>query len=279
MTKWKTYWIGGALAVAATPLASAQDSVAERAEAARRAEAALLEAREVEREARTVERAARAETVDIEHELREAELRMAEAARRIAELSTRRLPRVAASNWTVDLSGKPVLGITIGAPVGGGPVEGVVVLGVSPGGAAEEAGLRARDVITAVNGESLSADTSEEASKRLLDFMAGVEEGDTLDVEYLRAGRSASTEVSPRPVSPQVFSFDGPESQFRFMVPRVRPDAPADMNSFVVLGGNQGWGDMEMVKLTEGLGRYFGTEEGLLVVRAPNDEKIGRAHV
>src|SRR5690606_35979460 len=35
------------------------------------------------------------------------------------------------------------------------------------------------------------------------------------------------------------------------------------------------WGEMELVTMTGGLGRYFGTEEGLLVIRGPSDESIG----
>jgi S1-C subfamily serine protease len=31
---------------------------------------------------------------------------------------------------------------------------------------------------------------------------------------------------------------------------------------------------MEMVSLTEDLGRYFGTDKGLLIVRAPEDESL-----
>jgi S1-C subfamily serine protease len=32
---------------------------------------------------------------------------------------------------------------------------------------------------------------------------------------------------------------------------------------------------MELVSLSPGLGRYFGTDEGLLIVRAPDNEEIG----
>jgi hypothetical protein len=35
------------------------------------------------------------------------------------------------------------------------------------------------------------------------------------------------------------------------------------------------WSDMELVAVTEGLGRYFGTAEGLLVVRGPGNDAIG----
>ena len=34
-------------------------------------------------------------------------------------------------------------------------------------------------------------------------------------------------------------------------------------------GWRGGWADLEVVKLTERLGRYFGTDEGLLVISAP----------
>jgi S1-C subfamily serine protease len=34
------------------------------------------------------------------------------------------------------------------------------------------------------------------------------------------------------------------------------------------------WGDMELVELNEGLGRYFGTDSGLLVVSAPKSDSF-----
>lgn len=225
---------------------------------------------EVQRELREREREIQRDVVDIEVEMREAETRLAEAARRVAELSTRRLP---GGYWTMERSGKPVLGITIGAPDDAMPVEGVEILGVSPGGAASDAGLRAGDVITAVNGETLSADSSQSANDKLLDFMKGVEDGDVIDVEYLRAGKSANAEVAPRVMSSQVFAFGGPDTDVHVSVPPVAPVAPAgDVNRFVFVTGGRGWGDLEMVALTENLGRYFGTESGLLVVRAPEDD-------
>ena len=296
MTKWKTLLLCAAAMMSSAAVAQAENddvvrlrvALQQEAEEARRA--AEREARRLEQEERRVqqevrrneqrareerrqiEREVEREVVDIEREMRRAESRLAEAARRVAELSSRQLPQVSGSVWSSGFSDKPVLGVTIGEPAGQGPVEGVEVLGVSPGGPAAEAGLRAGDVITAINSESLSADDGEEANRRLLDFMTGVEEGDVLDVEYLRAGRSANAEVKPRAVSPQVFSFGGPGRQFRFEGPSVRV-AP-DVESFVFVAGDEGWGDMEMVKLTEGLGRYFGTEEGMLVVRAPENEKF-----
>jgi len=233
-----------------------------------------LEKQRVEVEIRRVQ--AEAEAVDAEAEMREAERRLEEAARRIAELSSRQLPRVAGA-WSTNMAGRPVLGVSIGVPSDKGPVEGVEILAVSPGGAAVEAGLRAGDIMTAVNKESLGAATSREANEKLLDFMAGVKEGDVLDVEYLRDGKSATVQVTPQRISGPVFAFGGPEDHLRFSMPRA-PGAPgvpgAEFNRFVFVSGDGGWGDMEMVSLTKDLGRYFGTDEGLLVVRAPSDKAL-----
>lgn len=267
MKLWEKILVCVAVALSA-PAAIAQDS--ERAQSESDRERAIVERERAERE---TEQAAEREAVDIEVEMREAESRMAEAARRIAELSSRQLPNLSRGYWNGAVSGKPVLGITIGAGEDAGPVEGVEVVGVSPGGAAGEAGLRAGDVITAVNDEALSADSSNAANRKLLEFMSGVEAGDVIDVEYLRAAKSGSVEVAPQAMSPRTFSFVGPRGSRVFPAPPVAPGAPRAAGSrFVFVSGEQGWGDMEMVKLTEGLGRYFGTDEGLLVVRAPKDE-------
>ena len=215
---------------------------------------------------------------EIEAQLRQEEDRLAEAAARIAELSSLRLPAVVDFERRMRFGDRPMLGVTIGSESGNevdGPVEGVTIRGVSPGGPAADAGLRSGDVITAVNGESLGADTDEAAGRKLLDFLEGVEEGDTLDVEYLRAGKSATVDVKPRRMHDRVFAFgpgDGNVMMRALPVPAA-PGAPgAPMFSFFL--GDGGWGDMEMVSLTSDLGRYFGTDKGLLVVRAPSDEQF-----
>ena len=95
--------------------------------------------------------------------MREAEARMAEAARQVAELSMRQLPRVERIERVIRANRGPVLGVTIGGNDSDEAVEGVEMLGVTPGGAATGAGLRAGDVITSINGESADGDNSEKA--------------------------------------------------------------------------------------------------------------------
>ena len=101
-----------------------------------------------------------AELKEEEHakELREAEAELAEAAQRVAELSMRNLPDVQmAEEMVMSLkSGRPRMGITIATNKPEfGPVEGSEIVGVTPGSAAAEGGLRSGDVITSINGEHL----------------------------------------------------------------------------------------------------------------------------
>ena len=218
---------------------------------------------------------------DVDRRMYEAERRMAEAARQIAELTNERLPRMEGFERRIEFisSDRPRLGVTIGGDAEGA-VKGVSIVGVTPGSAAEQAGLRSGDLITAVNGESLGAPSADAATAQLLDFMSGVEHGDTLTLGYLRDGKSGEVEVEPMPAEHQVFAFSGDGRGFRVPgAPEVEviPGVPSVMGAprqMVFHWSSDGWGDMELVELNEGLGKYFGTEAGLLVVSAPESMSL-----
>lgn len=194
---------------------------------------------------------------------------MAEAAREIAEITSERLPQIRQIEQRFVLYNKPRLGVTIDSDDKPGPVEGVVINGVTPGSAAADAGLRSGDVITAVNGEALQADSRKAANMRLLDFMSGVEEGDVLELDYLRDGKSGSVQVEPRvvPMDAQFWAQKAPH-------PPGAPRAPVVVEKFDFAFPWVGTGlaNLELVELNEGLGRYFGTDAGLLVVSAPKSD-------
>ena len=256
--------------IAALALFCAPAIAQEDAEPAREAET-RLRAAEVEQEAEFVRQ--RSNQVEVEVRMKDAEQRLAEAARRVADLSMAQLPRVERFERIIQANRGPMLGVSIGAEDGSGPVEGVSILGVSPGGAAEEAGLRAGDVMTSINDESLTADSSQDANEKLLDFMQGVEEGDALEIEYLRDSKSATTEVTPRPMDHNVFAFNFDDGNFMAPNAPFPPDV-RQFGNFIWHSDGQGFGDMELAQLSERLGSYFGTDEGLLVVRAPDDEAL-----
>ena len=203
--------------------------------------------------------------------LREAEVRMEIAAREIAELTQERLPQMIELRSRMEFSNTPRIGITIDGVDEPGSVAGVAIGGVTPESAADGAGLHAGDVITAVNGESMSAESSDDANKRLLKFMQGVEEGDELKVEYLRDGKVASVELSPRVAEMHAFTW-APDGQ-NLHIEGI-PGVPNVIREFKFERGfpwvRSTWGSMELVELNEGLGKYFGTDTGLLVVTAPD---------
>lgn len=246
--------------------AAAQSEEAERAEAARAAKAAQI--------------AAQSREAEVSRKLYEAERKMAEAARQIAELTSEHLPQLHEIERRIEIiaDGRPRLGVNIGEDKSGGPVEGVHIVGVTPGSAADEAGLRTGDIITAINGESMGADASGEANHLVLDFMEGVEEGDILEVEYLRDGKVGTVEVEPKAVEMQTYAFRGFPKDFS-MPPmpdvHVAPEMVEKFRSSVRFAwpGNV-WADMELVELNEGLGKYFGADSGVLVVSAPESDTL-----
>jgi len=233
------------------------------AEEDRRERVIRVEDRRVAGEARSAEE---------EERLAAAEERLAAAAREIAEITSGVVPgAVEYARGVIASARRPVLGVSIGAGSGGdGAVDGVEVLGVSPGSAAAEAGIRAGDVLTAVDGQSLAAETPAAANRRLLEALAEREPGDTIDLELRRGeGTELALGVETRDREAQAFTFFGDGAGFDFDFRTDAPGAP-----MVWFGPARPWGDMELVELSPGLGRYFGTDSGLLVVRAPSDPAL-----
>jgi len=144
---------------------------------------------------------------------------------------------------------------------------GARIEGVTPGGPAAKAGLKVGDIITKFNGTSLAgvkAEDEEESGPgtKLVELARGLEPGDTVQLEYRRGSDSKkATLVAER--LPHLEMFRLPE-------PPAMPRMP-EMN-FEFFGSP--WGDLEVVSLNPDLGEYFGTKEGVLVVKAPADSSL-----
>lgn len=162
---------------------------------------------------------------------------------------------------------------------------GALIAGVSPGGAAERAGVRAGDIVTRFNGTRLpasgAAGESEDMGEsgpahRLIRFASRLDPGDTVRLEVRRDGR------------PQTFTFQAEESDMdmltRRMAPMVRgiPDmafGPEGMgpghNARIRVSIGGALEDLELVKNNAGLGENFGTADGLVVVNVGADSALG----
>ncbi|HEY8540478.1 MAG TPA: PDZ domain-containing protein [Steroidobacteraceae bacterium] len=196
---------------------------------------------------------------DQERKLEAARKRLEEAAREVAELSMAMSADIMPRASTIISRRMPraMLGIAIRSTYDG---EGVEILSVSPGGPAAEAGLKAGDVLIELNEKSLKKDGSQTPHEKLLAIMENVDPDEKVKVRYLRDGKPATATVVARRAE-------------RFaMAPFVRELNHLPAIEF--LRSPRGFGSAELVALTPKLGQYFGTDQGLLVVRAPNDSRL-----
>ncbi len=70
-----------------------------------------------------------------------------------------------------------------------------------------------------------------------------------------------------------VFAFDFDGNDFNVPNVHVAPNV-SQFNNFIWRSDGDGFGAMELAPLSERLGSYFGTDEGLLVVSAPTNEDL-----
>ena len=193
-------------------------------------------------------------------ELQEARQALEEAAREVARLSAR------AAGPVVDrlrTTARPaVLGINI-SDAG----EGVRIDGVTPGGPADDSGLATGDIIVAMDGAELGGDS---AARVLIGQMENVSPGDAVLLTIVRDGDEEEIEVIAESSSAFFDRDDSGDRRFGLGELFERRGEVGDR----LLSFRRRWGDMELVELTPGLGAYFGTETGILVVRAPSDDAL-----
>jgi len=211
--------------------------------------------------------AAAAEPADraaTEKQLADARTRLDDAARDVAELS-RQLYGGNEQDLLHMMHGAGPRGAMLGINIGGEQSrdDGVQVMGVSPSGPAQSAGLRTGDVIVAVDGKPLKQTADRSPSRQLVDYMRGVQPGQAVKVDYLRDGKRMSASVTAAPAEPPIARI----MRERFAMPGFEGRMPPGLPD--LLGRGHAFGELELVPVTPKLGQYFGTDKGLLVVRAP----------
>ena len=204
-------------------------------------------------------------------------------------------------------AGKPAKGAMLGISLGGwadGAVEGLNVMSVSPGGPADKAGLKSGDKLTTLNGQELAAESGQKSYETLRALLAEIEPGSEIAVRYQR-GEEQSEAMIVTGAWPQVLAqrdggdwrqgivkraeewanlaknWSGGDVDVRVEVKgdgenprrevRVRRNPSRALDFTDMAGRLTG---LEITELTPGLGDYFGTDHGLLVVRAPDDNDV-----
>jgi len=172
---------------------------------------------------------------------------------------------------------------------------GAYVESVTPNGPAAAAGLRSGDLITKVDGKSVlsggaAADQRDARQSlpglRLIELAARLEPSDTVAVEFLRGKDRRTVSLVTEDEPDMVMAGPGGGHPF---VMRFRGDGPHDDprmpvdddlmemgpgERFEFLAGSP-LGDLELAPLNPDLGPYFGTTDGVLVIRAPKDGTLG----
>lgn len=168
---------------------------------------------------------------------------------------------------------------------------GARIVAVTPGGPAEKAGLQAGDLITKFNGTALANAASEDEEmsgpgNKLIELARALDSGDTVKVEYRRGtavkqatiiAQDGDYTYSGRLPTASGMAFTVPSmpmESFRDMVPEMARTPEMNWEGNVSLCFGDSWCSLELVTLNSDLGEYFGTKDGVLVVRAPNDSTL-----
>lgn len=219
-------------------------------------------------------------SAELDAQLKAAQEKLEAAAKEVAELSAKISGPVLNHFFVSGFSpARSVIGVQLDPDSG---KDGARVLEVSPGGAAAEGGIRSGDVIVALNGEKIA---DERSARQVTRLMRDIEPQSKVKVRVMREGKAKDFELTARegmrnfayvdsmplpPLPPNVGGVHtGPGISLRTM---PAPPPGLEMGETVrgfAIGFDDGIAGMEMAALTPTLGKYFGTDKGVLVVRAP----------
>jgi S1-C subfamily serine protease len=172
---------------------------------------------------------------------------------------------------------------------------GATIESVTPGGPAAKAGIRSGDIITRINGKSLTAQDNmkhgEDESPpgvRLVEYASQLKPNDTVTVEYRRGTARQSTKLvtGDEPIMsmgdlPEMGRLELPGGAMR----RIAPEGVrgGEFGFEKTPGGAMayafGFGgplmNLELAPINPDLGQYFGTTEGVLVISVPKESTLG----
>jgi C-terminal processing protease CtpA/Prc len=203
---------------------------------------------------------------ELDARMQDAQERLSHAASEIAAIAAERAADAMESlPWIDRGSSRAVLGVQLSPD---DTKNGVKVADVSPSGPAELAGVRAGDIIVRVNDKDVKGQSSREVVRLLRDIRPEA----TVKLQVMRNGKPMDFDIAPRPLSARTRVLPGE--------PPPGPDGDAfrgfeNFRNFnFQLDTHRELRGLEVTTLTPQLGRYFGTEKGVLVVRAPKDDML-----
>jgi S1-C subfamily serine protease len=185
------------------------------------------------------------------------------------------------------------LGVTVDLRASDADSIGATLSAVTPGGPAAKAGLKSGDIVTRIDGKSLTASDNMRRQideslpgVRLVEYASRLQPNDTISVEYRRDGtrHTASLVTGDEVLSLEVFPDGGDfelktggialgRSPFRGTIRGEQ--LPGGTMSYSLAFGGGPLADLELAPLNPDLGQYFGTSEGVLVINVPGESSLG----
>ncbi|HLP51806.1 MAG TPA: Do family serine endopeptidase [Chitinophagales bacterium] len=167
------------------------------------------------------------------------------------------------------ISQRGFLGVTIrtmddktAQEIGFDKPHGVYVDGVNKGSAADDAGLRNKDVITKINGISVNS------SPELQEQVAKYSPGDKLDVEVIRDGKTANMNVVLKNKYNTTAQVDNSRDVLTALGVKVENLTPSELRSYGVSGG------VKITDLKEGkLAEFTDIRKGFIITQI-DDEAV-----
>lgn len=214
--------------------------------------------------------------------LDQARERLDAAAREVAELSMQMGgggPETRIFEFRSDDRRRAILGVQLGQGGGADSKTGARVVAVSPGGPADVAGLKTGDVIVGIQGVDLRG--HDNAERELVQQMRGVEPDQKVKLKVLRVGKVQDFEVTARGAPhDRMMARGGMPGGMAMGRAQVMPGMPLGMDGDGMPGvvgallGRPGMLGLELANLTPKLGQYFGVDKGVLVLKAPEANKL-----
>lgn len=235
-------------------------------------------------------------------ELDEARADLQRAAGRVAELSRGAGDLRMPIHIDQRIVSRPRLGVLLS----GDDAAGVRITGVTPESGAAKAGLKAGDRLLRVADEPVRGDNAEARVAHARELLTDLKVDAAVRITYQRDGKTHDASVTPTRVSPRIaFSGDGPRTVFLrsgdggmlqiddLLLPLdsidqvISPDVQRELRQLGRLGDCKGeecrlpalaeafrWSSLNLATVDASLGRYFGTDAGVLVLSA-GDELAG----
>lgn len=242
-----------------------------------------------------------AESAKAEQELAAARAELKRAAARVAELSRAAGHPTPYAMADKRVMRKPVIGVLLAPDA----QTGVRIAGVTPDSAAAKGGLKSGDRLISINGSQILGSDADLRVDNARTLLGKLDTKSPVKLGYVRDGRNAVVSVTPK-VDEHVFMWNGNDGSLaplaemtmfkgadgktiRFdrdmehlpgMAPDIRKEiirigpggkCKGEDCQFIALSEAFRWNGLNLASVDPQLGRYFGTNQGVLVLSAGED--------